>query len=222
LEANVRTLLRSSLVSILALSLIYAPIASAASKAVGVVVHAESALLGAAAVTGGSTVYSGDRLTTRKDGTLRMRVGGGQVYLLAESAATVESVGEGFRAALEQGTVGFATTAAQPAAVLAAGATIRPAGDRAAHGQVTVVGPTELVVASYRGDVEVAFEGETFLVSAGNSYHLTMAPEPQGPVGEGDADAKRRRLLVVWLGIAAAGGLTAFALWRALRSPDAP
>lgn len=196
--------------------------ASAAAKAVGVVVHAESALLGNTAVTGGSTVYSGDRLATRQDGTLRLRVGGGQVYLLAESAATVESVGEGFRAALERGTFGFATAAAQPAAVVAAGATIRPAGSRAAHGQVSVVGPNELVVASYRGDVEVAFEGETFLVSAGNTYHLAMAPEPQGPVGEGESDAKRRRLVAVWLGIAAAGGVTAFALWRALRSPDAP
>lgn len=216
-----RTLLQAVIISTLAVSLIYAPIAGAAAKAVGVVVHAEAATLGGSAAAGGSTVFSGDRLATRKDGTLRMRVGAGQVYLLAGSAATLQSAGEGFQAALERGTVGFAVAAAQPALVLASGAVVRPAGARAAHGEVTVVGPRELIVSSYRGDVEVAFEGETFLVEAGNSYHVTIA-DPQGPVGVGDSDARRRRLLVVWLGIAAAGGVTGFALWRALRSPDAP
>src|SRR5450755_2257316 len=85
-----RVFFRVSLIAILAAGLLNLPAYAANDTPLGMVIQAEGlAHLGAAKAAIGSTVYPGDSVFTEQGGTMRLRVGSSQVYLLSDSSASL-------------------------------------------------------------------------------------------------------------------------------------
>jgi len=183
-----RSAARSLLVALLVSSLVDAPsLAAAADKPLGSIVLAHSALLGNMEAVAGADVYPGDVLRTNTDGLLRLKMGENQFYLAQGTTATLSPQGNGLHARVESGTAGFSAVG-QQVEIETPVATVRPAGNERAFGQVTVTGPNQMVVAAYQGTLAV--EGSDQTINAGQSYQVTlvadnMSPSPQDLEGYG-------------------------------------
>jgi hypothetical protein len=206
--------------------LIESPVLASPAKSpsvpLGVVVSAENTNVGAGDTTSGATIYDGDRLQTQPNSTLRVRLGSGQMVLRQNTIANVHSFPNGFLANLEAGTVVVSSAAGQTFQVLADGATIRPANAQPTSGQVNMISPTELVLTSTRGTLEVSMGDEVKTVEAGSSYRLEVesadpaAPaNPQVPIAAGKNH-------FLWILIPVVGVVTGVIIWRAVVSPSAP
>jgi hypothetical protein len=227
----VRYILKSFLVAILSVALIGIPSFAANEKPLGLVTQAQEAHLGSATVAIGTTVYPGDTLATDEGGTVRLKVGGSQFYLLASSAATLSANSNVVNASVARGTVGFSSNGTDQLSLEIPEGTLRAANGQPCYGQVTILSPREVIISAYRGTLVLDNDGDLHEIPAGKSYRVTMdldpAVEPQGPAGAGGANNKvvaprRRHLLfdLIILGAATGAGV---ALWYHLsESPYNP
>ena len=225
-----RRVLRSFLVAILSVGLLGVPSFAANEKPLGLVTQATEAHLGSAAVAIGTTVYPGDTLATDEGGTVRLKVGGSQFYLLSSSSATLSAGSAIVNASVARGTVGFSSNGTDQLSLEIPEGIVRAADGQPGYGQVTVIGPREVIVSAYRGTLVLDNDGELHEIPAGKSYRVTMdlepASEPQGPAGAGGNNkvvAPRRRHLLFDLIILGAVGGASYALWYHLsESPYNP
>lgn len=213
-------------IAVLSVALVEAPVlaapAATPSAPLGVVLSAENAHVGAGVISSGETIYDGDRLQTPPDGTLRVRLGAGQLFLHQDSEAEVHALANGFRAQLNSGSVVVSSAEGQGFELVADGATIRPANAQPVSAQITVITPKELVLTSTRGTLTVSMGDEVKTVEAGNSYRMEVETEDAGPGPQGSPPqptARNRFLLIL---IPAVAVVTGILIWRALVSPDAP
>ncbi|HXN29941.1 MAG TPA: hypothetical protein VN902_22665 [Candidatus Acidoferrales bacterium] len=225
-----RYVLKSFLVAILSVGLLGVPSFAANEKPLGLVTQATEAHLGSAAVAIGTTVYPGDTLATDEGGTVRLKVGGSQFYLLASSSATLSAGSAIVNASVARGTVGFSSNGTDQLSLEIPEGIVRAANGQPGYGQVTIIGPREVIVSAYRGTLILDNDGELHEIPAGKSYRVTMdlepASEPQGPAGAGGNNkvvAPRRRHLLFDLIILGAAGGASYALWYHLsESPYNP
>ena len=222
-----RTLFTAVLIATLSVVLIQAPVmaapASSPSAPLGVVLASENAHVGAGVTASGATIYDGDRLNTPANSTLRVRLGSGQLVLRQNSAAEVHSLPNGFSANLENGTIVASSTEGQTFQILADGATIRPANDQPASGQIAMLSATELVLTGNRGTLLVTMGDETKTLEAGSSYRLEVAPEDTAdPAPNPQAPHATARSRFLWIAIPAVAAVTGIVIWRALVSPTTP
>jgi hypothetical protein len=222
LEDFVRTLFNACLLVILSGAIVGTPAmaspASPASAPLGVILQADNAQVGADITVGGATVYDGDNLRTETGGTLRAQLGGPQVYLRSSSNALVHSLPNGFSAELGGGTVVVSSNPGQTFQLIADGATIRPAGTQGTVAQITRVSPTELLLNSTRGALEITMGDEVKTIEAGTSYRMEVEADDSGQQPQGPYHTARNRF-VIWVIIGASVG-TGILIWRALVSPD--
>lgn len=226
-----RSIARSCLVAFLVVGLLDLPVA-ATDNAVGTVIQAETAHLGNISAAVGTTVYPGDVLSTETGGTLRLRVGAGQVYLLSSSAAVLRRDTEKVQAKVTRGTVGFSTPASSPLELWIPQGVVRAADGQPAHGQVTLVSPTEAVISGYRGALILDNAGDIHTIGAGSSYRVTILPDDtdaaQKPEGAGTEPEvkfypqKRRRLLVALIILGVVGVSSFFIAQELTESPSKP
>jgi hypothetical protein len=175
-------------------------------------------------------VYPGDTLATDEGGTVRLKVGGSQFYLLSSSSATLSENSPVVNASVARGTVGFSSNGTDQLALQIPEGIVRAANGQPGYGQVTVLGPREVIVSAYRGTLVLDNEGDLHEIPAGKSYRVTMdldaATEPQGPAGAGGNNrvvAPRHRHLVFDLIVLGAAGAASYALWYHLsESPSNP
>jgi hypothetical protein len=218
LEGAVRAVGRSCLIVFLVCGLVNFPAAAANEKPLGSIIQADKALLGTTDAMIGATVYPGDALATSTGGTMRLKLGAGQLYLLGGSAATLGDQPSAVRAKVERGTVGFTSAAANPVELETPEGIVRGTTSQA-YGQVTLTGPREMIVSAYRGELVVEYEGESHTIAEGKSYSVTLVddqPEPaaaQAPQGGGVKPAVKRHLLVK-LAVVAAVAVTSYFLWQ--------
>jgi len=221
------------------LTLAWAPLLAASTPTaapLGTVIAAERAHVGEAGANVGTTVYSGDRVSTDLQGSMQVRAGAARLLLQSASSAIVDD-NEGTRSAkLVLGTATFSTGNARAFTLYASKAAIRPQTDAPTIGTVTYVSETELLVTARRGGLTVTVEDEVQVVPEGNSFRVLLDPSEaaQGPEGAGsgkhDHDrnrgsggplaAGRSRFLMLATAMIAAG--TAVAVYKALESPDRP
>jgi len=225
----VRTMGLSCLVAVLVCGLLTLPVFAANEKPLGMIVQAEQAQLGAARAAVGATVYPGDALATDAGGTLRLRVGSAQLYLLSASSATLAQNTHFAQVVVNHGTVGFSSPASEPIVLQTPLGNVRPASG-AAYGQVTLASPREMIVAAYRGDLLVDYNDETHTIPEGKTYRVTLdldqppAPnaDPQGPYGSGVKPAVNPHWAMKAAAVAAVGVATYF-IWDELsESPSRP
>lgn len=184
-----RSMARCCLAVMLAFGMLNLPAFGAAEQPLGIVIQTQDALLSNAVAQLGATVYAGDSVATEQDGTLRLRVASGQLYLTPSSSASLTQNAKVAHISVTRGTVGFVgVTAAQLELETPIGS-IRPANGMRAQGQVTVTGPHQMIVSAYSGALVVERNGESRTVEAGKSYNVTFdpdaAPAAQAPAGAG-------------------------------------
>ena len=191
-EVKVRSIARSGLVAVLAFGIVNLPVFAAGGEPLGIVIQAQDAHLSNANAAIGATVYPGDALATERDGTLRLRVGTGQLYLAPSSSASLTQNAKVTRVTVASGTVGFASVTSADIELQTPVALVRPANGQRAQGQVTVNGPNHMIVSAYSGALLVERNGESRIVEAGKSYNVTFdpnaTPSAQQPAGVGTQD----------------------------------
>jgi hypothetical protein len=141
-------------------------------------VLASSAYVDKGTAGSGADVFSGDYLKTDPGGTLRLKLGSSQLYLLSASEAILSQDGNEVRARIKQGTAGFSSAVAGQFDIETPIATIRAADGQRAFGQVTLTSSDKMLVSAYNGDLVVERNGETKIVKAGEAYNVSYAPDP--------------------------------------------
>jgi hypothetical protein len=225
-----RLIARTCLVVVLVIGLLDIPGFAANEKPLGMVLQAQEASVDNAKLAVGTTVYPGDTVETETGGTLRLKLGTNQLYLLASSSATLAQNSAVVHAVVDHGTVGFASNGADKIELEIPEGVLRAADGVPSYGQVTVTSPLEVVISAYRGTLVLDNEGELHTIPAGKSYRVTMDLEPaatgqpaavssqdsqDAPVQPVQRKRRRRRLAFYLIFTGAVTGLS-YALWDEL------
>ncbi|MGB7437708.1 MAG: hypothetical protein WBR26_19995 [Candidatus Acidiferrum sp.] len=214
--------------------------------AVGVVVQASGGQIGNAAATEGTSVYSGDYLSTQNNGSLLVRVGALSLQLQPSSSVHIYRTPYGAVAELNGGTVVYTTTAGpQNLVIVASDVRVTPVLTASDFGRVTMDNPCDITVYSQRGQVNVQVGSENRLIDEGKAYRVRaehslayrkyLSPDaddyhdyhehrPCAPVvlahgGSPIAPGQSRFLLVT---AALLGAGTGIGIWKAWESQDRP
>jgi len=174
-----RVWFRPCLIAILALGMLNLPAYAANDSPLGMIIQAEGlAHLGPTKAAIGSTVYPGDSVFTEAGSTMRLRVGGSQVYLLSESGASLSQGKDMVHVVVSHGTVGFSSPANDPVGLDTPLGFVHPVAGHAAFGQVTLNSRIEMIVTAYHGDLIVEENGNVHTILEGKSYRITTELEP--------------------------------------------
>ena len=208
---------RSVLIGLVVSGMVNLPVMAASAKPLGMVVIADHAKVDSASAEIGTDVFAGDALATDPTGTMRMKVGASQVYLLASTAATLASAENRVQANVTRGTLGFSTNAPDQLEIATPFATIRGADSQRVFAQVAVLSPTKMQISAYEGSLLViAPNGDRKMISEGETFEATAAPaEPgggQNQYGVGKSGINWKHVAFV-AGAAAVLGGTALGLW---------
>ena len=228
-----RSMARLCLVVLLVTSLLDIPAFAAAEKPLGMVIQAQEALLDNAKLQVGTSIYGGDTVVTDAGGGLRLKLGGSQLYLLADSAATLSQNATVVHAVVARGTVGFSSNGADNVELEIPEGILRAADGQPAYGQVTILSAQEVVISAYRGALVLDNDGEIHTIPAGKNYRVTMEweqPDQQAPAASTGGDnpiiqpqKRRRRKLAFYLIFAGAMAGISVAIWDHLDvSPYSP
>jgi len=232
-----RSLYSSTLSLVLALGFFSVPAGAVpVGTPLGIVVFANGSRVAGSVAVNGSTVFQGDRLATSDSGRLQVRFGSRQVQLAPTSLAVVTENSSVLNAELLNGTISLSSAAGEMFAVSANAATVRPMGSGTTIAQVTRVSPSELLLNSRKGTLEVTFDGETTTIAEGSSYRMLIDPAqyPQGAGSSGSpqssnqlpqAAAKkksRKRAAFILLGAAGAAAGIAIAAVGGSSDPVSP
>jgi hypothetical protein len=181
---SIPELLKISIATIFAI--MFAMVAKSAAPPLGMVIVAQNARVDSADASAGADVYAGDNLNTGAGGTVRLRIGAGQLYIAGMSNATLAQDANRVDAQLISGTAGFSATNADPLEIETAVGTLRPADKSRAFGQATVIGVNRVLITSYEGTLLLIRNGEEHMIEAGKSYTVSvpLAPSPAAPAGQ--------------------------------------
>jgi hypothetical protein len=229
----VRLFARACLIATLIGTLVNLPVAGAAEKPLGMVTQSSAARLDSAAAAVGATVYPGDTIDTDATGSIRLRAGTAQYYLMSASSSRLQPSPNGISAELVHGTAGFASGATDVVELSALGATVRSRSGEAVHGRVTIVGANELVVTSFRGPFDISIDGDTHEIPDGQSVRVQIVDAQdqgggsKGGNGSGTIPAVRNRkkllLVVMYSAAAVAAGVGGYFIYHELNeSPHRP
>ncbi|HVM74504.1 MAG TPA: hypothetical protein VMT75_02605 [Candidatus Saccharimonadales bacterium] len=217
------------------------------SPALGVVVQSSGGSIGNTEATEGSSVFSGDYLSTNDNGTLLIRISGLSLQLEASSAAHVYSAPYGAVVELDRGAVRYTTPGSEHNLVIVASdVRVTPALGMPDFGRVSIDDPCNLTVYSQRGTATAQVGSESHLVEEGKAYrvralnevdyrqfvspdagdyhnhhqHRECAAPANWASSKGPIAAGHSRFLLV--SAALIGGATGFGVWKALESPARP
>jgi hypothetical protein len=216
-RSGVRSGARSCLVAFLIASLLNLPAMAASERPLGMVVASQRARVDNASAVAGATVYAGDAFVTDAEGSLRLKIGGSQVYLLSSSAAKLVQQENKVHATVDRGTLGFSTATPDQIEIETPLATVRGMNGERVFGQVAVTGADQMTVSAYEGTLLVAANDQEQVIKPGQKYTVSFAPDAaaggQEPQGVRKRNKNKRRLLfLLIMGGAVAG--TAAAVWH--------
>ncbi len=133
-------------------------------------------------------------------------------------------------ATLTRGGAVFSTANSRAFALKASTAIFRPQNDQPTVGNVTMLGPKELVVRCSRGALTIAVEDDVRVISEGTAYRVVLDPEAAAraaatptPASRGQSPPRPAgKSRFICYAIAFTALVTAIALDEALESPDRP
>lgn len=220
---------------------------NSANAPLGMVTKTLSAQIGSSASSEGTTIFSGDYLSTNADGVLQVRVGNLSLELKGSSAAHIFRANYGVVVALNRGSLVYNKPSGPPNAVIVASdVRITPVVSMADTGSVSVEDPCNLLIQSQRGQVYVQVGSESQLLEEGKAFrvrpissvseHKSVSPDADdyheshqheacaGPTqamkGHAPLSAGRSRFL--YIATAGAVIITVVPLLEALESPNRP
>jgi len=230
--------LRASLATLMTIGLAVSPALGGPKTAssLGTIVTAQHARVGDSSAEVGTTVFSGDRLSTEREGSMQVRAGAARLLLQSGSMATLNDSEGAPSAKLFLGTATFSTGNSKAFTLYASKAIIRAQSDAPTIGQVTYLNEKELLVVSKRGPLTITVDGETEVITDGAAYRVVLDPPPtmaQGPEGAGAHKEDRKRgmngpplkaarshFLIAAVGVTAV--ITGLAVSEVLESPNRP
>jgi hypothetical protein len=181
----------------------------------------------------GTSIYRGDTVVTDAGGGLRLKLGGSQLYLLADSTATLAQNATAIHATVARGTVGFSSTGADDIELEIPQGILRAADGQPAYGQVTILSAQEVAISAFREALVLDNDGELHTIPAGKNYRVTMEfdqADQQTPPASAGGDnpiiqprkRRRRKLAFYLIFTGAMAGLT-YGIWQELsESPSTP
>jgi hypothetical protein len=182
-------------------------------KVLGSIAETNEAHLDGVNAFSGATLYTGDVVDTDNQGTLRLRVGSGQLYLSASSSASLEQRAGLASITLARGSAAFSLPDPMQFELETPAGTLRGSGTHATSGQVTILGPSQIVVTASRGDLILDNDGELNMIPEGRSYRIVIEQQDQSDSGADNQTPKqahrhRRKLLFILLGVGAVVAIT--------------
>ena len=169
-------MLRESLAVLLALLLAHPAWGNV--NIVGNVASSQYASIRGAAITPGSTVFTGDTLEVGEHGTARIALAGGaQVLLEGDSLVRLTRAEKKVQVAIERGRTTFRSTAEAPVEALLGDATVRPANNAPAAGVIFVRNEQSAFIAAERGALEIhtAHDGRSVNLREGEGVEVMLA-----------------------------------------------
>jgi hypothetical protein len=213
---------RGLLLGVLIAGLCEIPAAAGTSeKPLAVVLVAEHAHLTGTKVVSGTTVYAGDALDTEESGTLGLRVGTSQFFLLSASAVTFGESAQIAQLRLTRGTMVFSSSKSGEFEVETPAGVLRAIAGQAASGRVALTGPNEMVISAYRGGLVLDNDGEMHSIPAGKAYRVVIEDSEVTATAERDDPGnvhgkRRRRRLAFYLIVGGATAAISFGVWEEL------
>jgi hypothetical protein len=148
------------------------------APALGLIAKTMNGHVGDASATEGSTVYSGDYLTTEQGGAMLVRFGPLSLELQPSSGAHIYRAPYGVIVELNHGTAIYATPGNQQNLVIVASdVRVTPVLTLADMGRVSLEDPCHVSVYSQRGQVDVQTGTESRVVEEGKAYRVTAINE---------------------------------------------
>lgn len=139
----------------------------------GLVAKSTGGQIGNVAATEGSSVFSGDYLSTNDNGSLLVRVGKLSLELQGSSAAHIYRAPYGAVVELNHGTVVYATPGGpENLVVVASDVRVTPDPSAPDLGRVSLDDPCNVTVYSQRGQVNVQVGSENRAVEEGKAYRV--------------------------------------------------
>jgi hypothetical protein len=212
----------------------------------GLVAKSTGGQIGDAAASEGTSIFSGDYLSTSENGSMLIRMGALSLELQSSSAVHIYRTPYGAVAELNHGTVLYTTPGGGPNLVIVASdVRVTPNLSSADFGRVTLDDPCNITVQSQRGQANVKVGSENRTVEVGKAYrvhavnevnyrkylspdeneyhkyheHVTCAPVDMAKGHPPIAGGQSHFLLVAGAATAAATGIL---VWKALESEDRP
>jgi hypothetical protein len=209
------------LVALLVAGLCNLPSMASSEKPLGVIAQAERAHLDNTSAATGAMVYAGDRFDTEIGGTLRLRVGASQFYLLASSAATLAQNPSRAMLTLTRGTAGFSSAASGQLQLDTPAGIVRGAEGKPAYGQVTIKSANELVVSAFRGDLLLDNDGEFHSIPEGKSYRVVIESDQEPASGDNKdfhpaENHHRKRRIALYLIVTGVTAFVVYEIWKEL------
>jgi hypothetical protein len=216
------------------------------TPALGLVAKVSGGQIGTAPAAEGSSIYSGDYLSTTDNGSLLVRMGTLSLELQSSTTVHIYRAPYGAIVELNHGTVLYTTPGGQQNLVIVASdVRVTPVLSTVDFGRVSMDDPCNITVYSQRGEANVQVGSENRLVETGKAYRVRaeheisyrkyLSPDaddyhdyhehrPCAPVemtkGHAPiAPGQSRFLLVAALAV---GTGTGIGIWKALESPDRP
>lgn len=212
----------------------------------GLVSKTVDSQIGTADAIEGSSIYSGDYLSTSDDGSLLVRIGALSLQLQSSSAVHIYRAPYGAVVELNRGSVLYTTPGGQQNLVIVASdVRITPSLVNADSGRVTMDDPCDITVYSQTGEANVQVgsenrtieQGKAYRVHAENelSYRKYLSPDADDyhryhdhrpcvaaamPQAHAPVAGGASHFLLVTA--AAAGAGTGIAVWKAMESEDRP
>ena len=145
----------------------------AQEPAAGVVLQASHGQVGATKVSSGTSLFSGDLVSTDDQGQVQIQAGGTKLVLQASSSIRLFRSAGQIVAELERGTVDYATSGRNEELVIyALDSRLVPNPGAPAAGQITVVSRCELRATSRTSTLEVRSGKETKTIEESKSYSV--------------------------------------------------
>lgn len=216
------------------------------TPALGLIAQASQAKIGNAEASEGTSIYSGDLLSTGNNGSLLVRIGALSFQLQPNSSVHIYRAPYGAVAELNSGTVIYTTSGGpQNLVIVASDVRVTPNIAYSDFGRVSMDDPCDITVYSERGNANVQVGSESRDVEEGQAYHVRaensleyskyLSPDaddyhkyhihrPCAPMdlvhGHPPLAASSSHFLLATAVLLGVGG--GIAVWKATESPSAP
>jgi hypothetical protein len=148
------------------------------NPALGLVAKTTGGMLGNTAASEGSSVFSGDYLSTQENGSLLIRIGAMSMELQGSSSAHIYRTPYGAIVELNRGSVVYSTPGThENLVVVASDVRVTPTLAVADFGRVTIDDPCNVTVTSQRGNANVQAGSESHFVEQGKAYRVRAENE---------------------------------------------
>jgi hypothetical protein len=172
MNSQTKWFLTAGLAAIIPAAALAAPARAAQVKALGMILDAQNAHVGPSATSAGTTIFSGDILSTDIDGDIKVRIGQTTYELVGDTSAAFFAGQNGPIAELRRGTLKIADNSPEGFQIYASDVRIVSDQPRPIQGEVSFRSPCELEVRTSAGQMDVVAGSEKRSVDHDHAYRV--------------------------------------------------